>query len=573
MSERVLRPAFPAFGAVTAARISIALVGALLVLLPFERQLGLFPGPAGLSITGLEIIWALCLVAWTLRLVVERRLPQITRGAAVALLGLLAVNLASALTSDGHTAESVRFVARSAAGWLLFVVVADALSNGASARRQVACLLAGAAVSAAIGLAASWLGPSMPEVLRSTSNVGSIPRLQGSFNFANTAAMYWTATAIAGVGLAAVTRSRLSRGVVVAVVVAIAAISLLTLSRGSALGVCGGLATSAVVLFLTGRRRGALLTLLAGAGYAVATIGVQLVMLPGGHLFSEGQQSLYAATYGAPAIVEADPGETIRVPVSVTNHGDLTWRYQQGRQYSVGAAWIDVEHNRRIGRTKVSAPITTNVEPGQTVSIEAEVAVPSETGIHIAGWDVVTPAGGRLADYGNPVLTTMFLVGGAQAPEGVEPQRELHLVDGRAYIPSRAELWRAATLMVAEKPLLGVGPGTFRLRYGSYLDIANPDERIHSNNFVLELAASTGLLGLAAFAILVGYVVLRVIRSIRRTILLVFILGAISAFFWAGLVDYFLGFMGNAGLFWALLGLGLGLATRRPTVSAEGGST
>ena len=89
----------------------------------------------------------------------------------------------------------------------------------------------------------------------------------------------------------------------------------------------------------------------------------------------------------------------------------------------------------------------------------------------------------------------------------------------------------------------------------------------------MELAATTGLLGLAAFAILVGYVVLRVLRSIRRTVLLVFILGAISAFFWAGLVDYFLGFMGNAGLFWALLGLGLGLATRRTTVSAQGGST
>src|SRR5215203_3922956 len=190
------------------------MLGALLVLLPFERQLGLFGGAGGLSITGLEVFWALCLAAWALRLVIEKRLPSITRGAGVALLALLALNAASALTSDGYTAEAIRFVGRSAAGWLLFVVVTDAIVNGASAKRLIACLLAGAAISAAIGLAALALGSNAPETIAGTSNVGSVPRIQGSFNYPNTAAMYWTATAICGVGLIALARRAVPKAVV-----------------------------------------------------------------------------------------------------------------------------------------------------------------------------------------------------------------------------------------------------------------------------------------------------------------------------------------------------------------------
>ncbi len=37
------------------------MLGALLALLPFEEQLGLLEWPGGLSITGLEIIWGICL--------------------------------------------------------------------------------------------------------------------------------------------------------------------------------------------------------------------------------------------------------------------------------------------------------------------------------------------------------------------------------------------------------------------------------------------------------------------------------------------------------------------------------
>ena len=62
--------------------------------------------------------------------------------------------------------------------------------------------------------------------------------------------------------------------------------------------------------------------------------------------------------------------------------------------------------------------------------------------------------------------------------------------------PSRSELWGAAVAMIRDAPMLGVGPGTFRLRYGTYLGWSEWDERIHSNNTYLEIGATTGIAGL-----------------------------------------------------------------------------
>jgi O-antigen ligase len=48
--------------------------------------------------------------------------------------------------------------------------------------------------------------------------------------------------------------------------------------------------------------------------------------------------------------------------------------------------------------------------------------------------------------------------------------------------------------------MTGVGPDNFRLQYGNYLNLADPDLRLHSNSLYVEVLAGTGLLGAAAFA-------------------------------------------------------------------------
>lgn len=70
---------------------------------------------------------------------------------------------------------------------------------------------------------------------------------------------------------------------------------------------------------------------------------------------------------------------------------------------------------------------------------------------------------------------------------------------------NRLLLWRAAAEMVADHPLLGLGFGTFPLAYPAY---KSPQARERAANFAhnifLNVAAETGVLGLAAFAVLVA---------------------------------------------------------------------
>ena len=61
-------------------------------------------------------------------------------------------------------------------------------------------------------------------------------------------------------------------------------------------------------------------------------------------------------------------------------------------------------------------------------------------------------------------------------------------------------LWQAAGRMLMAHPVLGVGPDNFRLLYGGYAGIANPDPRVHTNNMYLEALIGGGLVAGAAFA-------------------------------------------------------------------------
>ena len=105
-------------------------------------------------------------------------------------------------------------------------------------------------------------------------------------------------------------------------------------------------------------------------------------------------------------------------------------------------------------------------------------------------------------------------------------------------IPTRRELWLAAGRMWWQRPLLGGGPHTFRLRFGPYL----------------------GLLGLAAFAWLVvaaGRVLY--LAAGRQPQWAAALAASLLAVGLHGMLDYFFEFWAVYWLFWALLGLALAL--------------
>jgi O-antigen ligase len=117
--------------------------------------------------------------------------------------------------------------------------------------------------------------------------------------------------------------------------------------------------------------------------------------------------------------------------------------------------------------------------------------------------------------------------------------------------PGRGVLWAAAVRMISERPLLGVGPDNYRLVYGRYAGLEPFDTRVHSNNMYLEMLASGGALGGAAFL----WLCVAVARTTRRGLdgaagspiapLTIGMVAAVAAIAVHGLLDSFLSFTGT----------------------------
>jgi O-antigen ligase len=125
----------------------------------------------------------------------------------------------------------------------------------------------------------------------------------------------------------------------------------------------------------------------------------------------------------------------------------------------------------------------------------------------------------------------------------------------------------SAAMMFGDAPLLGVGYGNFELHYPRYarelaLDARRTDRAAH--NLYLEVAAETGVVGLSAFGLLLGYAVTGIGRARRRAEnagdpdLVRLVTG-----FGIGVVGYLTGslflHLSYPRYFWLLLGVAFGL--------------
>jgi putative inorganic carbon (HCO3(-)) transporter len=71
---------------------------------------------------------------------------------------------------------------------------------------------------------------------------------------------------------------------------------------------------------------------------------------------------------------------------------------------------------------------------------------------------------------------------------------------------SRLAIWRTALDIFVHNPLLGVGPGNFHEGYIKYRELRYGHNYSHAHNDILNVAAETGVIGLAFFLILWGSV-------------------------------------------------------------------
>ena len=155
--------------------------------------------------------------------------------------------------------------------------------------------------------------------------------------------------------------------------------------------------------------------------------------------------------------------------------------------------------------------------------------------------------------------------------QSVSQKVTLTSAEGASSVTERVQFWAQAATLAKERPLFGWGPYSFRfVQPRMQTDVLATSD--HPHNVFLKLAAERGLIAMFLFAVIVGSVLLRGIKtelSRRKTkmdhssfevVLLVSLTGVLVH----NLIDYNLQFVGIAFLFWLLLGL---LAAR---ASAQG---
>jgi O-antigen ligase len=127
----------------------------------------------------------------------------------------------------------------------------------------------------------------------------------------------------------------------------------------------------------------------------------------------------------------------------------------------------------------------------------------------------------------------------------------------------RLHMWQAALRMIQDRPILGQGVNTFM---ANYLDFWVGGERQprYAHNCYLQIAAETGLIGLAAFAGMIVAASRRVWSALRvkaaaATLLAGLAAGLLAFLVHAGYETNFFS-MRQAALFWTLGGLAVGMS-------------
>jgi O-antigen ligase len=116
---------------------------------------------------------------------------------------------------------------------------------------------------------------------------------------------------------------------------------------------------------------------------------------------------------------------------------------------------------------------------------------------------------------------------------------DLLSLDSRSSLNSRLMIWKSAEKMIVDSPVWGIGPGNFQEKYleyqkhfPPYLEWAVP----HPHNLYLAFYLYSGILGLAAFLILIVFWLKKVILQKKEAIILI-ALGIVIYFLLHGIAD------------------------------------
>jgi hypothetical protein len=532
----------------------IALV-VLVLLLPFEPRAALKAG--GLSFTALEgaAFLAAGALAWAGR---DRLLPLLRRPPLpLAALGAFALaHMLSAVLAPEQNARAARFALRMAAMAAFGVLVAAAPAE--ARRKGLAALVAAALVVAALatleGIGARPLDALLQAFRETPFNVAGLRRASAGSEYPNLAAAFLMCGLLASAGLLS-ERPRTSSLALLSSLVLVLGL-LFTYSRGAL--VAAGLGLLLQAGLIRWRR----------ARWPVAPLAALAVLVAGSSVFAwtqevfrlrlgrVGADEWYRATYEPfERSLALRPGETRRTRVRVTNAGPKTWTRKEA--FHLSYHWFSREWPAIRDGSRTELP--RDLGQGEAVVLEAEITAPSREGRYILVWDMVHEHAAWFSGQGVRPAVVPVGVGEAlaRAPEAAADARLAEAT--LSWRASRAELWRLAAGMWAERPWAGFGSDSFRWSYGLRAGHAYWDDRIFANNTLLEAAATTGTLGAASLLLAFLSSALAAGGSslpsgTKDAAVAGALFGLVAGLFAHGVVDYVLAFTGHYLLFGFVVG-------------------
>jgi hypothetical protein len=604
VTRQVEEHAGPASRAATASVLSGRLLfGALLLVLamsPFEAG---YPPLARFwaTFTNLEIALFGLAVAWVFRLAVDRgartrltRLPLL-----VPIAALIGATALSTLFGEFRSL-GVQSIYRLLMGVVVYASAVEALRDGRRMLRALGTLVGAGTISAVLGLLefANWVNvePWLRMFKPQPTTVGGMLRLSGTFEYANGAAMYFEMLLPVLIGLVLLCSSgslpagapaeehapmqfrRWVLWVLYPLVGLYTVVLILTFSRAAWAGI--GVAVSVICLILIVRyiraaRAGearqvagmfrpiALAVLMMAVGAVYVSLTQPLLWL---RLTGENDRSWYANTIIPQALPPMAAGEGVTVTVTLHNDGPMVWRAERVPVVHLSYHWMSADRSHYVVFEGERSPLPRDVQPGESVTIEAFVLAPTEAGRYYLQWDLVqedvTWFSAKTGTGTEPALYTIAPRTGTTRPPKARPHPPISVQafsnTDTSTVP-RSRLWRVAFDMFRAHPLFGVGPDGFRNLYGRYAGVSDWNRNIYTNNTYIEMFTNLGLVGGLAFLLLTCMALWRALRGVLKSpvnglwILSVALTASLVAFFSHGLVDYFLFSTPMYVLFWFVM--------------------
>ena len=491
--------------------LAFATMCALVLATPFETRSAVFALPYQ-QFTLTELVWIVAAVAFAAVHVMQRQMPAWRTPITWPWIAWMALMAIAAFAADADRANAVKTTGR----LIVFGLTALMVASSVTSARRMAVVLTIAAVSgivvASFAILEVWRIPSVLTGLDAfrdgMSTVGGQIRASSTLQYPTITAMYLELVFCGALGVMlwlGEHRGWRSASVVFAGLVAIIAGLSLTLTRAAMLAAMSGVMLAAWWRY---RQRGFDLGFGLIAASAVCLTIAPFVFgsseLARARWTTDGRQGWYRASFEAPVEVAGQPGALISVPVVVTNQGRITWSRDADPPFHISYHLVDETTTRVVAFDGARTRLQSNVAPGDRLEIAADVVLPKTAGSYRLAWDVVQEH--RLWFVGEPGAQTTFtrasVTGTAvqsRRGDSGSSRKSPSTLPAPSEIPGRPMLWSAAMQMAADHPWLGVGPDNFRLRYGSYLRLDEPDTRVHSNNLYLEILTGGGLFAAAAF--------------------------------------------------------------------------